>query len=143
MPYTLTDAQAQRPLIRVYLTRIQGGRCAMCGEPAPRVGDHDHDTGFVRGLLCTPCNNRAKRGTADPVALAYIANPPAAGFNWLWDLPDWWEPSDSDVCNTEGVAIVDYILARPGEAQRRQEARMRQAIAALQTVHLPTLDSER
>lgn len=43
----------------------QGGRCAICGqrETTPRLGkvrnlviDHDHETGKVRGLLCSTCN---------------------------------------------------------------------------------------
>lgn len=38
----------------------QGGGCAVCGRP-PKDGkslhvDHDHDTGYVRGLLCFSCN---------------------------------------------------------------------------------------
>lgn len=38
----------------------QGGRCAVChSEPAPNrrlAVDHCHDSGRVRGLLCTRCN---------------------------------------------------------------------------------------
>jgi len=40
----------------------QGGVCALCGATrSDRLGrrfhvDHDHDTGGVRGLLCSACN---------------------------------------------------------------------------------------
>ena len=42
----------------------QGGGCAICGRSAEEVGtrfkhlavDHNHDTGLIRGLLCTKCN---------------------------------------------------------------------------------------
>jgi len=35
----------------------QAGLCSLCGEPMkmPHL-DHDHETGFVRGLLCARCN---------------------------------------------------------------------------------------
>lgn len=42
------------------ILRIQNGRCAICETATPgKKGlslDHDHETGAVRGLLCTSCN---------------------------------------------------------------------------------------
>ncbi len=37
----------------------QGGTCACCSMPPMKRRldvDHDHDTGAIRGLLCTDCN---------------------------------------------------------------------------------------
>lgn len=39
----------------------QDGKCAICGTHQSKLSkslaiDHDHDTGVVRGLLCTKCN---------------------------------------------------------------------------------------
>lgn len=44
-----------------HLLQLQGGGCGICKgtEPKGRGGwhlDHDHFTGGVRGLLCSPCN---------------------------------------------------------------------------------------
>jgi len=69
------DAKRERDLMRLYgltladyeaLAEMQGHVCAICGEPEkatnrfgellPLSVDHDHDTGEVRGLLCSRCN---------------------------------------------------------------------------------------
>lgn len=41
------------------LVMRQDSRCGLCGleyPPTKLCIDHDHEHGFVRGLLCTPCN---------------------------------------------------------------------------------------
>jgi hypothetical protein len=43
------------------LVAAQNGACAICGGPPRGKGDrlhvdHDHETGVVRGLCCSPCN---------------------------------------------------------------------------------------
>jgi hypothetical protein len=43
------------------LVDTQGGVCAICGKDLALVKkpciDHDHKTGVVRGVLCSPCNS--------------------------------------------------------------------------------------
>lgn len=63
----------------------QKGLCAICGR-SPEEGtflhiDHDHETGRVRGLLCSPCNFGLGRFEDDPdrlrAAVRYLSKPPA------------------------------------------------------------------
>jgi hypothetical protein len=46
--------------VRKQLVARQGGKCAICGHPFSQrdgpVLDHDHDTGFIRGVLHRSCN---------------------------------------------------------------------------------------
>ena len=48
------------PTEYVNMLERQGGRCAICDSPDHAAKDwqvdHDHATGYVRGLLCRPCN---------------------------------------------------------------------------------------
>jgi len=62
----------------------QGGVCAICSRP-PKPGkrlavDHDHKTGYVRGLLCFMCNKRVLGARSADVLVktaAYVTDPPA------------------------------------------------------------------
>lgn len=68
------------------LMEIQGGCCAICrtDEPWSRSStwavDHDHDTGAVRGLLCSRCNRGLGHFKDDitrlRAAIAYLEEPP-------------------------------------------------------------------
>jgi hypothetical protein len=73
--------------------QAQGGRCYICrrakGKDQDGQGrgkmlsvDHDHRTGEVRGLLCTPCNRDVLGHLRDSVealqrAVIYVIDPPA------------------------------------------------------------------
>lgn len=43
--------------LRPELDRLQDGCCGICGRRCDSlVVDHDHTSGFIRGLLCASCN---------------------------------------------------------------------------------------
>ncbi|TDC00878.1 recombinase [Micromonospora fluostatini] len=52
------------------LLREQGGVCAVCGDPDPEHVDHDHRTGWVRGILCFNCNGGLGQFRDSPARLA-------------------------------------------------------------------------
>lgn len=78
------------------LVEAQGGVCAICrrpetattkaGTPKPLSVDHDHDTGEVRGLLCSTCNVGIGMFKDDPsllrLAAAYLADRNAVLRRW-------------------------------------------------------------
>jgi uncharacterized protein with PIN domain len=56
----------------------QANACAVCHEDFTTASsahvDHDHETGVVRGLLCTSCNNGLGRFSDDPELLRRAAD---------------------------------------------------------------------
>ena len=63
----------------------QNGTCAICqratGKTKKLAVDHDHKTGYVRGLLCSPCNKILGHLQDDLNAagrvFSYLLTPPA------------------------------------------------------------------
>ena len=64
----------------------QGGKCFICqratGERKRLSVDHDHQTGYTRGLLCLRCNRNILGHARDDIAffercIEYLRNPPA------------------------------------------------------------------
>ena len=59
------------------LLKRQGGRCLICGTAAtkmrPLVVDHNHESGIVRGLLCSECNTAIGLLGDDPALIKRAA----------------------------------------------------------------------
>lgn len=74
--YGLTPGQFRTLFFR------QGQRCAICGTAKPPGNgfkaqwnvDHDHATGRVRGILCSPCNTGMGLLKDDPALLRRAAD---------------------------------------------------------------------
>lgn len=77
----------EMPAFKISLLEKQGWRCPLCRinlryeEPKNLCVDHDHKTGFVRGVLCRNCNamegkvnTAATRAKRDATALWWLGN---------------------------------------------------------------------
>lgn len=134
------DSDLSRAEKRAALLARQGGACAICRASARSVADHDHGTGLLRGLLCRACNMREGQhrsglvGVDDPAIAAYLADPPAAGLGWMWDLPDWWGPASTLEASALGVTVAAYAAARRPDPEAADRA-----AAALAATDLPAL----
>jgi len=89
------DAAWERRLMDIYgitaeqyweIYKYQGGKCYICqratGARKRLSVDHCHETGFIRGLLCSVCNKNVLGHLRDSVvalwrAITYLIFPPA------------------------------------------------------------------
>lgn len=100
------------------LLMLQDGRCAIClTRPRKRrlAVDHDHDSGEIRGLLCTRCNHgllgRAHDSQSMLIrALAYLRNPPAQTGQPIADDSD--EQADLEFINEQCPFMKDGEIAK-------------------------------
>lgn len=96
------------------LEELQGARCGACRYQRTRlVLDHDHMTGGTRGLLCRSCNG-IDGGLGSAAIEAYRANPPAAGFGWIYQdvFGDWALPephADLDLAGHAAYSVATYL----------------------------------
>ena len=42
--------------VKDFMSSKANGKCEICLESTKLVIDHDHDTGLIRGVLCSKCN---------------------------------------------------------------------------------------
>ena len=99
--------RAQIPQARQLIQRQQGNRCAVCSVDFNRVTvknrkrvpiatpclDHDHDTGFVRGVLCNTCNGKFGEGKVRQAAKACSRE--ESPLNWLRSMLAYWEKHET------------------------------------------------
>jgi hypothetical protein len=113
----------------------QQGRCAICGTTKIIRGarvqslDHDHDTGLVRGRLCSGCNVREGRTTHRVYALWRNGMNPCAMFGWYYA----WEraPYPPRYLGEDGLSahLEETFLRHAYNKARRVEARLRRALS--------------
>lgn len=94
------------------LLELQDHRCAICRQRAVTIRlavDHDHQTGKVRGLICSRCNHELLGAAHDSLillenAVAYLRVPPASGT---------WEPPKGEVRRAVAKSVLDTVGTIP------------------------------
>lgn len=60
-------------------------QCVICGNEEKLVVDHDHQTGKIRGMLCSHCNRGLGHFKDDPMLLEFASQYLYASA----DMPEW------------------------------------------------------
>jgi hypothetical protein len=104
---------------RVQLAAALGRACHACRTRPGANIDHDHFTGFVRGLLCRYCNSHVDGCPhASGCAWAdYLNNPPAAPLRLRYPTPERVYRSSR---TAEKIAFLGFDPLYRGQAVRRR-----------------------
>lgn len=120
---------SQAEQVRVHLLKSQKYRCPLCGgsmtanSKKQPVLDHDHQTGYLRDILCRNCNgiegkvyNLARRAKADLTTL-----------EWLEHLLLYWKRHTTP----QHGGILHHTHKTPEEKRLANNAKARAKRAAL------------
>lgn len=119
---------SQAEAVRTTLLKRQGYSCPLCGgslranSKKQPVLDHDHNTGYLRDVLCRNCNgiegkvfNLARRAKAD-----------LSVEQWLQNLLSYWErhksPQHGGVFHHTHKTAEEKRLAKNAKARARRAA---------------------
>lgn len=114
------------PTLTAAILKQQNYKCAICGGSLNATAtkrpalDHDHQTGFVRGVLCINCNgiegkvfNLARRARADNTE-----------FQWLVNLARYWQkyqtPQHGGILHHTHKSEEEKRLARNLKARKKR-----------------------
>lgn len=132
--------RSQMTAYRHKLLREQNGLCAICGKPLDMlrtkgegVLDHDHDTGYIRGLLHRSCN--AAEGKVSNAAGQWGAKStsyPAIKV-WLRQLLDYWEQPQKQYIYPYHKTEDEKRQARNKKSREKRAAVRAQKLLAART----------
>lgn len=112
--------------VREALAKHQGGVCPLCNEKfsarkRPAL-DHDHKTGFIRGVLCLNCNGMEGK----VISRATRAKSKLTELEWLRNLVDYLEkhkvPQHGGILHNTHKTEHEKRLARNKKARERRAA---------------------
>ncbi|MFJ2752697.1 endonuclease domain-containing protein [Streptomyces sp. NPDC087297] len=84
-------------LLREALVTAFGPDCQLCGLYPGEMVDHDHETGYVRGLLCRFCNCTVDEcpHIANCPNADFLRHPPAFALELIYPANQEWRPRES------------------------------------------------
>ncbi len=122
------------PKVRQAIMRAQGMKCPLCQQPLgsntkkkPAL-DHNHTTGYIRGVLCVNCNGKEGKCWNAARTAAGKGNSP---YDWLkrliayhdaHNVPQWGNSTRKGLIYPTFKSKNEKRLATLAKAKRRRQA---------------------